>query len=147
MTAAASLHCPMCRYDLTGLRESRCPECGAAFDPAALANAQAMRRPRWWVALIIVLACAYGPFALWIPFQEQVAWWYLWPAMPGFFFGALIHPNAPLEFIVMGAATVVIIGGAWRLASSRWWTLIVVCVALLLWTAFNSYGGYAAMRM
>lgn len=26
--------CPKCRYDLRGLRETRCPECGRAFDPA-----------------------------------------------------------------------------------------------------------------
>ncbi|MCL4197791.1 MAG: hypothetical protein KJZ69_09900 [Phycisphaerales bacterium] len=142
-----TLCCPKCGYDLTGLRESRCPECGAAFDLAALAQRQSIRRPRRWMALIVVLVCAYGPFAVWIPFQEQAVWWKLWPILPGFFFGALLHPNEPLEFIVMGAATVVILGAAWYLASRASGILLVVCFLLLLWTAFNSWGGYAAMRM
>ncbi len=35
-TDTAGLRCPGCDYDLTGLTESRCPECGQAFDAAAL---------------------------------------------------------------------------------------------------------------
>lgn len=96
---------------------------------------------------MVVLLCAYAPFALWIPFQEHAVWWSLWPIMPGFFFGALIHPNAPLEFIVMGASTVVILGAAWYLASRRWWSLALTAALLLPWAGCNSYGGYAAMRM
>jgi len=30
------LECPTCGYDLRGLTEQRCPECGCAFDLAAL---------------------------------------------------------------------------------------------------------------
>lgn len=30
------LHCPSCDYNLTGLPENRCPECGKEFDPAKL---------------------------------------------------------------------------------------------------------------
>ena len=32
----SDLHCPNCDYNLTGLPEDRCPECGAAFNPKAL---------------------------------------------------------------------------------------------------------------
>ncbi len=35
-TDTAGLRCPACTYDLTGLSESRCPECGQTFDAAAL---------------------------------------------------------------------------------------------------------------
>ena len=33
-TAESSRHCGNCGYDLRGITEPRCPECGAAFDPA-----------------------------------------------------------------------------------------------------------------
>jgi hypothetical protein len=37
---ADTLVCPACGYNLTGLRESRCPECGAAFTLNELLAAQ-----------------------------------------------------------------------------------------------------------
>ncbi len=141
------LHCPKCCYDLTGLSENRCPECGEAFDPGALMREQSIRRPRWWAVLIAVLICAYAPFVFWIPFQHQDVWLWLWPIMPGFYFGFLLHPREPLEFIVMGAATLIILGGATYLASRRWWALAVVLVLLTFWTALMSWGGYGVSRM
>ena len=38
--AAAGLTCPLCDYDLRGLTEPRCPECGFAFTWAELADDQ-----------------------------------------------------------------------------------------------------------
>ena len=35
----SGLECPECRYNLTGLTENRCPECGTPFDPRQL----------WWL--------------------------------------------------------------------------------------------------
>lgn len=32
--------CPKCGYDLRGLPEPRCPECGAAVDPSAIRSAE-----------------------------------------------------------------------------------------------------------
>lgn len=34
--ADSGLRCPQCEYNLTGLTENRCPECGSAFDPEEL---------------------------------------------------------------------------------------------------------------
>lgn len=36
----SKLHCPVCGYNLTGLIEPRCPECGSGFDRADLAARQ-----------------------------------------------------------------------------------------------------------
>lgn len=36
--------CPKCGYNLTGLKEHRCPECGEPFDPIALLREQ-LERP------------------------------------------------------------------------------------------------------
>ncbi len=33
-------YCEHCRYNLTGLSEPRCPECGTSFDPALLKKSQ-----------------------------------------------------------------------------------------------------------
>jgi hypothetical protein len=41
--ALRGLRCPACDYDLTGLHEHRCPECGAGFDPVALRSGPAVK--------------------------------------------------------------------------------------------------------
>lgn len=44
--ADLKLHCPKCDYNLTGLTDSKCPECGATFDLAELGKAP---RPPWFL--------------------------------------------------------------------------------------------------
>src|SRR5262245_6542307 len=41
MSARAS-RCPVCRYDLTGLTQPRCPECGQTFSAAEWADPHAL---------------------------------------------------------------------------------------------------------
>lgn len=142
-----NLRCPKCDYDLTGLTVNRCPECGGAFDPIVLAEEQSIRRPRRWVGLLAVLTCAYAPFATWIPFQEHVEWFMLWPVLPGFLVGFLLHPRGPLEFIIMGLVTLILIAGCTWLATRRRWALVATCTLLTAWTSFNAWGAYAVMRM
>jgi hypothetical protein len=40
---AAAVCCPICGYDLSGLREARCPECGGTFTLDALVASQPQR--------------------------------------------------------------------------------------------------------
>lgn len=42
-----TLYCPKCRYNLTGLVEHRCPECGTQFDPEHLRAMQANPQHLW----------------------------------------------------------------------------------------------------
>jgi hypothetical protein len=44
--AGAAIVCPLCGYNLTGLRESRCPECGASFTLEELLAAQPTHEAR-----------------------------------------------------------------------------------------------------
>jgi hypothetical protein len=41
LTAAGSIACPVCGYNMTGLRTTNCPECGAAFTLDELFRARA----------------------------------------------------------------------------------------------------------
>ena len=44
-TAADDLHCPLCEYDLRGLTEPRCPECGYRFEWDELRDPTRRRHP------------------------------------------------------------------------------------------------------
>src|SRR6266571_1071740 len=39
------IHCPLCEYNLRGLSEPRCPECGYRFEWAELLNVDGTRHP------------------------------------------------------------------------------------------------------
>lgn len=41
------LHCPECDYNLTGLRQWRCPECGERFSPHLAFTRRLMRSPEF----------------------------------------------------------------------------------------------------
>lgn len=43
------LHCPECDYNLTGLREWRCPECGERFSPRRAYTLRMLKTPEFFL--------------------------------------------------------------------------------------------------
>ncbi len=52
-----TLFCPTCDYNLTGLSEQRCPECGTEFDPDAIRRfaTTALKPIGFWTAIFHLL--------------------------------------------------------------------------------------------
>ncbi|MBN1347749.1 MAG: hypothetical protein JXQ73_34000 [Phycisphaerae bacterium] len=60
-------YCPVCQYDLRGLTENRCPECGHAFDPTTL---PLVRTPPDRVSPLATLALGVAVLLAW----SQYSW-------------------------------------------------------------------------
>ena len=52
------LRCPKCDYELTGLLQTKCPECGEIFDPAILRHPKPSRA----LSYIAHTICVYSTF-------------------------------------------------------------------------------------
>jgi hypothetical protein len=102
--------CEQCGYDLRGLRESRCPECGSSFDPEELEDDESEKREE----------DAEEEYArLWTE-QQRFDWRYARSVVVTF---VLLHISA---FVV---------GFAERALSSESVALVAVTVAFLCWGA------------
>ncbi len=55
-TESAGYHCPQCDYDLRGLTESRCPECGRPFSTQEIAAYKERRWPPQKLFRALILA-------------------------------------------------------------------------------------------
>lgn len=60
---ASGMHCQRCSYDLRGLTEQRCPECGRPFDPLNPASFRDAPRASLRVRLLAAALC-YGGAAV-----------------------------------------------------------------------------------
>ncbi len=59
-----SLCCPRCGYDLRGLPEPRCPECGEPFDPAELERHRHSQDKAGWLVRGVTTATRYSTLLL-----------------------------------------------------------------------------------
>ncbi|MCI0631124.1 MAG: hypothetical protein L0Y44_10790 [Phycisphaerales bacterium] len=72
MGRGVAMFCEQCRYDLSGLSERRCPECGCEFDPAKLAQEDvefSLRQER------LKRMCRWLPFGGLAPIAALYATW------------------------------------------------------------------------
>jgi hypothetical protein len=88
-------HCPHCGYDLTGLTESRCPECGGEFNWAQLARNQVVPTMTFGRALLRML---------WLPAASTVL---------GMFVGGTLDNNGGAPAVIIGC----VMGGALLIAA------------------------------
>ena len=56
MAKRRSIHCPKCRYDLSGLTGDVCPECGGAFVRSMLRPGLRRWKLRRWLTATLLLA-------------------------------------------------------------------------------------------
>jgi hypothetical protein len=57
-----TLYCPKCGYNLTGLTEDRCPECGEKFSRAELAAIGGIKHPSivWFLVVLTLLPIVFA---------------------------------------------------------------------------------------
>jgi len=119
----SSAKCHHCGYSLHGLRESRCPECGTAFDP----DARSRHRLRLWLVALVIMIVGVVRALRWLLFVHDDpgyvrSWINRWPILPGLvpthLVAALIH-HRPFDHPVTFALMAMITLGA--LADSPGW--------------------------
>jgi hypothetical protein len=99
----SGLRCTRCEYNLTGLTEARCPECGAPFDVEVLRELLSGRprpipgwddRPKSSVFTALVRACWWTWFRP-AEFARRFPWTYHPASVSRFWFAARIAAVAP----------------------------------------------------
>jgi len=85
-----TLHCPQCDYNLTGLTENRCPECGNRFDRQLLTLSNRIRPLKigWVEAALRLLAFpVIMPLAVGFAHRLEIDWCAFTTILP---FGAFL---------------------------------------------------------
>ena len=140
------LRCPHCQYDLSGLSEARCPECGESFDPASLRKRAPwlVRRPNVLLVVVITLLSLYSPFA-WVLDSRWERWWLI---VPGFLPALFVYgPNDGVAFFVtMGVISVGLLVSFSFLGSRRVWLLMMSTAIALIWSSYSSWVAYVIYR-
>jgi hypothetical protein len=149
--------CPACDYDLTGLRELVCPECGKAYG-AALVERRRRRRRAWRLSAAVMVIVYYAPYS-WLlvvdePWNEyRWLWIKFWPGLPMMLPCHLLARRLGFELNEAPGLTLLIATGLgalllliWLGARRRWWLTIIAAGVLLLSLA-NSWALYGLFLM
>jgi len=111
--------CPSCGYDLCGLTESRCPECGNIFQQEELPwlSRSNPKLPTPWVAKIMLLAGAvwivlWAPFWRMYPFSKGEVLWCSLIIVPAYLLVAAV-PRKGIALRVFVISTLVLGGAYW----------------------------------
>jgi hypothetical protein len=140
MPPQETMRCLNCGYDLHGLPESRCPECGRAFDPNNAGTFDDGTRPLWWRIWA-------KPPRLWsMCFAVGYLLWWIHAASDGLTFGdvfmwpcllliVMVIPGIDYLARCVACATARgrAIGKYRRPARDRWrWVVTPLCLALAI---------------
>jgi hypothetical protein len=155
----AGLNCPKCGYDLGGLRERVCPECGGAFDPAAIRRRhRRARRRRWLISMAIMTIVLYAPYS-WLllieyPWNEYRWFWIrMWPGLPLLLPGSLLSRRLFDVDVDEGIGLVVLIAMGVSLMLGLSWLgtrgrriLTITAVIVLTLSSLNAWCVYQVFR-
>lgn len=125
--------CPQCRYDLTGVPDGACPECGTAFSIDALFAEHVAARSNRSIAMSVLAPCAWMVFLLAVACAGgagedlrggRSALWFL-AASILFVFREFLFASRVLTTVVLGIGIVALagssVGSPWRVVWSSWW--------------------------
>lgn len=140
------LACPKCGYDLHGIPEARCPECGFGYDAAALRSvatyaewvrlgvaqrlivratiAAAFALPvvcarlgaAGWMQLCVAIAAYAAAFLTWVFLTDAYRGWASGPSLLALFIGLGVGIGLALRVLPMSALV-----GAFAVLASAWW--------------------------
>ena len=113
--------CPGCGYNLRGVTQPKCPECGHGFDADMLLSKAGRTDPAW---LIMLIACAAAlPWSVLYVWQRLLIRWRI-------HYGDSWHPGT--QTYDRGLIDRDLPEMVWGIASTAWWLSIPFVLGLLV---------------